>query len=697
MSFDFAVHIIALLFSLFVAGALVGIVLGSRKKHTAVALVRAATNPVLRPTERPWENKAVFNPGAIALEARTHLFYRAIGSDGISRFGYASSKDGIAFDERLPDPSYTVQYPRMAGAPASPRYEPTVYASGGSWGGCEDARLTLLEGRVYLTFYAFDEDDMIRVSIASISPEDFAAHRFDRFSPPIFISPPHQTHKNWILFPEKINGKFAILYSVSPKLEIAYRDSIENIGTTEPFIESWAGSRNEIPERTGVWDARVLGAGPPPIKTKSGWLLFYHAHDAAEPTRYKWGALLLDLVDPTKIIARAPAPVFSPDASYENDWKPGVAYACGAVVRDGILFVYYGSGEMTVSVATAPLDAFVGALARGEQPALEKSSPVASPPNPARATESPALTVRSPQNPILSPQGAGFESRATFNAAAIEVNGDVHILYRAMSTDHVSTVGYARSKDGVHIDERLAEPSYRPRAEFEQKYPHLNSGCEDPRVVLVDDRLYMTYVAAGVTKEARGAITSISLDDFLAKRFQNWSMPVLVTVDGIDDKDICLLPEKLRGEYVLYHRIGDKMCAALVSDLLFKERVSRCVEVLKPREGCWDDLKVGIAGPPIKIEGGWLMIYHGIGKNRAYGLGAALLDPTGLQVRSRLISPLLVPETVYEKHGEHDNVVFSCGAVLRGDTLHLYYGAADKVLGVATASLAEILGALSRP
>ena len=346
---------------------------------------------------------------------------------------------------------------------------------------------------------------------------------------------------------------------------------------------------------------------------------------------------------------------------------------------------------MAVSVASVSLEGFVQALLRGKRPVVQKvSAPIKQ-----DIQQTKELFIRAKENPLLSPQGAGFESRAVFNPAAIDVDGSVYLFYRAMSIDHVSTIGYARLRDGIHIDERLSEPIYRPRADFEQKYFHLNSGCEDPRAVLINDRLYMTYVAAGSTGKAKGAITSISRDDFLSKRFENWSAPILVTIEGIDDKDICLLPRKIHGNYVLYHRIGNRMCTALIPDLSFKERVSRCIEVLKPRDGAWDDLKVGIAGPPIKIQGGWLMMYHGIGKNGVYGLGAARLDPSGLQVRARLDTPILTPETIYEKHGEHDNVVFSCGAVVRGDTLFLYYGGADKVVGVATASLSHILDALS--
>ena len=704
MSFPFLVNSIALLFSFFVVGVLCGVLFFTLRPHLSrrndFVLTRSPHNPILKPTANTWENKAVFNPGALALGGRTHLLYRAIGHDGISRFGYASSKDGIAFDERLTDPSYAVQYSRIAGAPLVPRYAPALYASGGSWGGCEDARLVLIGTLVYLIFYAFDADDMIRVAVASITSDDFIAHRFELFSPPTFISPPRQIHKNWVLFPEKINGEFAILHSIAPTIEVAYRDRLEDIGTKESFIESWSGSRKELSPRENVWDATVLGVGPPPLKTKAGWLVFYHAHDAAEPTRYKWGALLLDVANPTRVIARARAPVFEPDAPYENDWKPGIAYACGATVVDGTLFVYYGSGEMTVSVASVSLEAFLQALLQGEHPMLKKSVHFPGIPNlnpiaKLNLLRSKPMLVRAPENPILTPQGTGFESLAVFNAAAIDIDGSVHLLYRAMSVDHISTIGYARFKDGVHLDERLPEPVYRPRADFEQKYSHLNSGCEDPRAVMIDGRLYMTYVAAGNTGKAKGAITSISRDDFLAKRFLNWSAPTLVTIEGVDDKDICLLPEKVHGEYVLHHRIEDRMCAALIPDLSFKERISRCVEVLKPRSGAWDDLKVGIAGPPIKIRDGWLMLYHGIGKNGVYGLGAALLDSSGLQVRARLDAPILTPETIYEKHGQHDDVVFSCGAVVRDDTLYLYYGAADSVIGVATASLAHILEALS--
>jgi predicted GH43/DUF377 family glycosyl hydrolase len=84
--------------------------------------------------------------------------------------------------------------------------------------------------------------------------------------------------------------------------------------------------------------------------------------DPAQGPGYKVGAMLLDLDDPTKVLHRSDAPVLEPTEWYENDWKPGVVYASGAVIKDGTLFVYYGGGDKTVNVATAPLEPFLKKL-----------------------------------------------------------------------------------------------------------------------------------------------------------------------------------------------------------------------------------------------------------------------------------------------------------------------------------------------
>jgi len=110
----------------------------------------------------------------------------------------------------------------------------------------------------------------------------------------------------------------------------------------------------------------------------------------------------------------------------------------------------------------------------------------------------------------------------------------------------------------------------------------------------------------------------------------------------------------------------------------------------------WDGAKVGSAAPLIKVAGGnWLMVYHGVSRHATYRLGAALLASDGTTLLARTADPIFEPLEKYEKEGEVANVVFSCGAVVRDDKLFLYYGAADKVIGVAIASLKHVVDALT--
>ncbi len=380
MIFILLVHIIVALFSFFVAGALLGALFSKifRTRLTALlhqkslALVRSPHNPILNPGTSPWTAEAVLNPAAVVLDGRTHLIYRAIGMDGISRLGYASSPDGLVFDKRLPTPAYVARSPHQP-APHQRHYSPVMYPSGGSWGGCEDPRMVVIDGRVYVTFNMF-ENWMLRVAVISMSEEDFLRERFDRWSGPVILS--HgMRDKNWVLFPEKINGQFAVLHSLfgedDAHVRIEYTDDLATLAQRK--FES--PDPHQMPDNQIMWHYRMRSAGPPPLKTPRGWLVFYHAMDPKEPNLYKLGAMLLDLTDPTKVLARAAAPVLSPDEHYENHGKPGIVYAAGAVVRDGELFVYYGGADKVVCVATTPLNTFLDALIAGNQPVLTEIMP----------------------------------------------------------------------------------------------------------------------------------------------------------------------------------------------------------------------------------------------------------------------------------------------------------------------------------
>jgi len=316
-------------------------------------LQRVEHNPILMPEpHNDWEAGGTFNPAAWHDDQGTaHLLYRAVGADGVSRLGYARSKDGIHF-ERLPYPVYSMENLRSIGKDGRVhelRFDPVMYPSGGSYGGAEDPRMVCIDDRIYVSCSAFDGWDFIRIAVFSISKDDFINQKW-RWSKLMLLSPEGQINKNWVLFPEKINGQFAILHSLTPSIQVEYVSELEDVGHGRVKVNSKFNAFEARKERPG-WDTWLRGVGAPPIKTDAGWLVFYHAIDKTEPHKYKLGAFILDYKNPTKILAKSPEPVLVPDMWYENDSKPGVVYACGAVLQDEKIFVYYGGGDRYACVA----------------------------------------------------------------------------------------------------------------------------------------------------------------------------------------------------------------------------------------------------------------------------------------------------------------------------------------------------------
>ncbi len=342
-----------------------------RKAPPPRQLERHEGNPIITPRAgNYWEMKATCNPGAGYADGRRHLLYRASGGDDVSVLGYAASEDGLAFDERPDEPAYI-----PSGVKKTPKVHevrpgtPAYRSGGGGNGGCEDPRLTLIGDQLYLTYTAFDGWGSVRIALSSISMDDFLKKRW-QWKKPSLISPPGEIHKNWMLFPEKIRGKFAILHSIAPEVMVEYYDSLDYFEKEENVL---AGSMRKMevadPSR---WEHLIRGAGPPPLKTKDGWLLFYHAIDRKESWKYKLGAMLLDLDDPAKVLYRSAGPVLAPDFGYENDGiRPGIVYSCGAVIKDGELYVYYGGGDSVTCVAMANLDTFLKELKASGAPRLD--------------------------------------------------------------------------------------------------------------------------------------------------------------------------------------------------------------------------------------------------------------------------------------------------------------------------------------
>ena len=353
-------------------------------KKAGSELERYVGNPIMSPRSYSWESQAVFNPGAVVSKGVVHLFYRALGDDGVSRIGYASSPDGINFKERLSYPVYFLKNAESTKehwpftSPAFPSYNTTLYGSGGGWGGCEDPRAVLIDGNIYLTVNIFNASegwkwDSMRVAVVSIN-EDNLLNRKWRWNDFSYLSHLGDRQKNWVLFPEKINGKFIIFHNLDKgdptKVFVSY---VNKLDTSETPTVKDAPDPQVLPDHIVAWHKRTRSAAAPPIKTEAGWLLLYHAMDKNDGDRYKLGALLLDLKDPEKVLYRAQAPILEPDEWYENDWKPGIIYASGAIIKNGKLLVYYGGGDKYIGVASVVLSDLIKSMKENGAVKLEKN------------------------------------------------------------------------------------------------------------------------------------------------------------------------------------------------------------------------------------------------------------------------------------------------------------------------------------
>jgi predicted GH43/DUF377 family glycosyl hydrolase len=363
-----------------------------------------------------------------------------------------------------------------------------------------------------------------------------------------------------------------------------------------------------------------------------------------------------------------------------SGYVSNVVFPSGALLQGDTLSIYYGAADTTGCLARVSLRDLVASMLP--------------------ETSDQARFKRCEKNPIItSKKENSFESKATFNPAAIELGGKVNILYRAMSDDNTSTVGLAVSANGTDIAERLNEPVYVPRGDFEmKKVSGGNSGCEDPRLTKIGKDIFMCYTAFDGIGPPRVAVSSIPEKDFLARKW-DWKEPFLLTPGGFDDKDACLLPTKFKDGYFVLHRVDNEICGDYLKTLDFHtESVKKCIRIMGPRRNAWDSAKVGITAPPIRTKYGWLLIYHGVSKSRStYRIGAALLDlKDPAIVIARGADAIFEPEQDYEKNGIVANVVFPCGMVERKGLLYIYYGGADKVVGVATMKLQDIIKPLLR-
>ncbi|MBN1796246.1 MAG: hypothetical protein JW804_06200 [Sedimentisphaerales bacterium] len=299
------------------------------------------------------------------------------------------------------------------------------------------------------------------------------------------------------------------------------------------------------------------------------------------------------------------------------------------------------------------------------------------------------LFTRDPNNPILSVKDWPYEVNSVFNAAAAEVNGEVLLLVRAEDFRGISHFTVARSKNGSSDWRIDSEPTLRADP---AGHPEEIWGIEDPRITWLKE---LGKWAIAYTAYSRGGplVSLATTGDF--KTFERLG-PVMPP----EDKDAALFPVKFGGNWAMLHR-------PVARSLNFPANIwisyspdlrhwGNHQEIIYAREGSWWDAnKVGLSAPPLETSEGWLISYHGVrttASGSIYRLGLVLLDyENPAHVLHRTDEWIFGPKAAYEREGDVDDVVFTCGWIVRDGIVYMYYGAADSCIALATAKLDDLV------
>lgn len=303
------------------------------------------------------------------------------------------------------------------------------------------------------------------------------------------------------------------------------------------------------------------------------------------------------------------------------------------------------------------------------------------------------LFRREAGNPILTADDLPYGANSVLNPGAARLSDETVLLLRVEDLRGISHLHVARSHDGVSGWRFDPEPLLRPDT---LRHPEEIWGCEDPRLTWLPER--EEWAIAYTAYSRRGPLVSLALTrDFREVRRLGPAMPP-------EDKDAALFPRRFGGRWAMLHRPsplrgGSHMWLSFSPDL---RHWGDHTLVLEARDGAWWDAgKIGLGPPPLETPEGWLVLYHGVHLTAAgaiYRAGLALLDlddPTIVLHRGE--EWVFGPRESYEVTGDVQQVVFPTGWILDplGDELLLYYGAADTVIAVARASLAEVLERVS--
>lgn len=329
---------------------------------------------------------------------------------------------------------------------------------------------------------------------------------------------------------------------------------------------------------------------------------------------------------------------------------------------------------------------------------------------------------------VLSKTDLEFENEGVLNPGVISEGENIHMFYRAVRKGNNSSIGYCRFSTPLTIAERWDKPILSPEFDYE------SHGIEDPRIVKIDDLYYLTYTAYdGYTAlgalatskdmihfEKQGIIVPkitysrfgelvkagghVNEKYYQDQKFYNPDLPPDKVL--LWDKNLVFFPRRIKGNLVFLHRIRPgiqlvsvKNLDELTEDFWINYFMTLHEHIVLEPQYKHEARYTGSGCPPIETEHGWLLIYHGAeetSRGLVYSACAAALmdleDPS--KEIARLPYALFSPEYSWELRGEVNNVVFPTGATLIGDTLYIYYGAADERIACASLSLSELMAEL---
>jgi len=326
---------------------------------------------------------------------------------------------------------------------------------------------------------------------------------------------------------------------------------------------------------------------------------------------------------------------------------------------------------------------------------------------------------------LLEKTSLGFENLGVMNPAVIQVNGIIHLFYRAVRLGNNSTIGYARLSSPTMVESRMDVPILFPQFDYESQ------GLEDPRICQIDGLFYLSYTAFDGVSALGALATSTDLITFkkigiivpiisfeafrilaesrskINEKYVRYNNPFTKSRTANEkailwDKNVVFFPRKINGNFHFIHRIRPDIQLVIVNELseLTAEFWQNYFLHLNdwimmtaqyPHEASY----IGGGCPPIETKEGWLLIYHGVHDTihgYVYAACAALFDLDNPLIElGRLKAALFSPEEDYEKTGFVNNVCFPTGAIVKNDTLYIYYGAADERVACASLSLSSLL------